>query len=86
VAYLEGSPAAAAGQVPFITPQGFREETRDGEAYYCKKQTRTGSRAKSTETCFTQFEVMQMSGRYRSAIPDPYADHAWHSGVYPNSQ
>jgi invasion protein IalB len=77
---------AYVGDLPFVAPQGYREETRNGETYYCKRNKRTGSRSNTTETCYTQFEVMQMSGRYRSAVLDPLADHAWHSGIYPNPQ
>jgi hypothetical protein len=48
------------GQVPFITPRGFRVETKSGENYYCQRVTRTGSRAKATETCYTLAEITQM--------------------------
>jgi hypothetical protein len=48
------------GQLPFVTPRGFRVETRNGENYYCQRVTRTGSRAKATETCYTLVEITQM--------------------------
>jgi hypothetical protein len=78
--------ASDAEQDPIVAPHGFREEIRNGETYYCKRNNRTGSRAKSEETCFTQFEAMQMSGRYRSAVLNPHGDHAWAWFGYPNRQ
>jgi hypothetical protein len=52
--------SADTGNIPFVTPRGFRVETRNGENYYCQRMTRTGSRAKATETCYTLAEITQM--------------------------
>lgn len=52
--------SADTGQVPFVTPRGFRVETRNGVNYYCQRVTKTGSRAKATETCYTLAEITQM--------------------------
>jgi pyruvate/2-oxoglutarate dehydrogenase complex dihydrolipoamide acyltransferase (E2) component len=48
------------GEVPFVTPRGYRLEKRNGEDYYCQRVTRTGSRAKATETCYTHQQITEM--------------------------
>ena len=52
--------AASTDAVPFVTPRGFRVETRNGVNYYCQRVTQTGSRAKATENCYTLAQITEM--------------------------
>jgi len=60
VAAAPAASAAPTDAVPFVTPRGYRVETRNGEKYYCQRVTQTGSRAKAHETCYTLVQITEM--------------------------
>lgn len=54
------SPLGTAG--PALKPgNGYRKITKNGETYYCKKETITGSRTNAQVSCLTQEEMTALS-------------------------
>jgi hypothetical protein len=41
-------------------PPGFKRTVRNGEEYFCQSRKLTGSRARTTEVCFTRDDLLRM--------------------------